>query len=100
MEKVQKEIFGKQYKAKMTMGWNVGLTELTNSANNNAMEQKKGRVVDFSFQEKRPTTQGDIKTILFGDTVTKMIKCGNFGRADGASVQMGILPDNGRILVK
>ena len=77
LEKVQKEIFGKQYKATMTMGWNIGLAELTNSDSNNAMEAKKSHGVDFSFQKKRPTTQGDVKSILFGDTVTNMIKNGN-----------------------
>ena len=35
-------------------------------------------MVDFSFHKNRPTTQEDVKTILFGKKVTKMIKRGNF----------------------
>ena len=33
--------------------------------------------VDFSFQGKTPTTQDDVKEILFGEEVTKMMKGGN-----------------------
>ena len=33
--------------------------------------------VDFSFQGKTPTTQDDVKEILFGEEVTKMIKSEN-----------------------
>ena len=59
----------------MTMGWNIGLAELTNSKINNTTEGEKGQV-DFSFLKKTPPTQDNVKTIRFGDEVIKMVKGG------------------------
>ena len=55
----------------MTMGWNTGLAKLIEPK-----ENIRGGI-DFSFRGKTPTTQDDVKEILFGEEVTKMIKSGN-----------------------
>ena len=55
----------------MTMGWNTGLAKLMKP------EENIRGGVDFSFRGKTPTTQDDVKEILFGEEVTKMMKGGN-----------------------
>ena len=55
----------------MTMGWNTGLAKLMKP------EENISGQVDFSFRGKTPTTQADIKEIIFGDEVTTMVKSGN-----------------------
>ena len=53
------------------MGWNTGLAEL--------MKKQWASAdggVDFSFRGQTPTTQEDVKKILFGEEVTKMVKSG------------------------
>ena len=75
---VQKEVFGEEYKAFMTAGWNEGLKELMNTDGADANEKGgDNRGVDFSFGKKTPWTQGDVKDILFGEEVTKMVKSGS-----------------------
>ena len=71
VEKNQVEVLGKQYRDVMTMGWNTGLEKLMKPEENISGE------VDFSFRGKTPTTQADVKEILFGDEVTTMVKSGN-----------------------
>jgi len=53
------------------MGWNAGLKKLMKPEENISGE------VDISFWGKTPTTQADVKEILFGDEVTTMVKSGN-----------------------
>ena len=64
-------MLGKQYRDVMTMGWNNGLERLMKA------EENISGQVDFSFRGKTPTTQADVKDILFGDVVTTMVKSGN-----------------------
>ena len=71
LKKIQVEVLGKQYRDVMTMGWNNGLEKLMSAEENISGE------VDFSFRGKTPTTQSDVKDILFGDVVTTMVKSGN-----------------------
>ena len=68
---VQEEVFAKRFRHTMTMGWNTGLAEL--------MEKQWASAdggVDFSFRGQTPTTQEDVKKILFGEEVTRMVKSG------------------------
>ena len=71
LKKIQVEVLGKQYRDVMTMGWNNGLERLMKA------EENISGQVDFSFRRKTPTTQADVKDILFGDVVTTMVKSGN-----------------------
>ena len=71
LKKIQVEVLGKQYRDVMKMGWNDGLEKLMSADENISGE------VDFSFRGITPTTQTDVKDILFGDVVTTMVKSGN-----------------------
>ena len=71
LKKIHDEVLGKPYRDAMTMGWNTGLATLMKP------EENIRGGVDFSFRGKTPTTQDDVKEILFGEEVTKMVKSGN-----------------------
>ena len=100
---VKKDMLGKRYSDTMKMGWNKGLAILMRSSESNEKKmngygelptdhedvksnicgnyddiQKSGRCieVDFSFRNKYPSTQEDVKKILFSDEVTSMVKSG------------------------
>ena len=49
----------------MTMGWNTELAKLMKP------EENIRGGVDFSFRGKTPTTQDDVKEIIFGEEVKK-----------------------------
>ena len=75
----------------MIMGWNEGLYQISKREKSGLsksvggekysgkIDQKAGvdNKIDFSFRGKTPTTQEDVKNILFGDEVTKMVLSGS-----------------------
>ena len=71
LKRIQVEVLGKKYRDVMIMGWNTGPAKLMKP------EENTRGGVDFSFRGKTPTTQDDVKEILFGEEVTKMVKSGN-----------------------
>ena len=92
LQTVQNDILGKKYRDVMIMGWNEGLYQIS-EREKSGLAKSVGRVkysgekdqkslldhkIDFSFRGKTPTTQEDVKNILFGDEVTKMVLDGSF----------------------
>ena len=72
------------------MGWNSALAQYMKLTVNNKTEAENGGV-DFSFRGKKPTAQKDVKNILFGEDMTKMVKSGNLEEP---------IANNGGILVE
>ena len=72
----------------MKIGWNNGLGELTKSQTEKSLftvaaalphnELDPSYLIDFSYNQKRPTTQEDVMKILFSDEITTMVRNRNF----------------------
>ena len=76
-------IFGKKFKDNMTHGWNLALAQLMKVTAPAAAAAETVREVepDFSFDGKRPTTQEDVKRILFSEEVIRMVHDGRMEQA-------------------
>ena len=90
LHKVIKNIFGKQYRDMVRMGWNNGLSnEMPKNTSGASAARRMDSGVDFSFKGKTPTTIKDATDIVFGDEVTKMVKDGNIATAGGLLYKWG-----------
>ena len=88
LEFVRNEVLGTKYRQWMKIGWNNGLGELTKSRTEKSLftvaaalprnELDPSYLIDFSYNQKRPTTQEDVMKILFSDEITTMVRNRNF----------------------
>ena len=79
-------IFGKKFRDNMTHGWNLGLAQLMEIPVSTAAVAAAAATVrevesDFSFNGKGPTTQEDVKRILFSQEVIRMVHDGQMEQA-------------------
>ena len=71
---VKRKILGKKYRNTMKSGWNKAMEELTNESNGDV--DLSSMHPNFAFRGRRPITQSDVTSILFGSDVTNLVKSG------------------------
>ena len=75
--KAKRVILGKKYRDRMKSGWNKAMEELTRSNGSDAMGGDGTVGPNFSFRGKKPISQEDVGTILFGPEVSNLVKSGS-----------------------
>ena len=73
----KKVILGKKYRDRMKHGWNQALERLTKSDDGDSLPGHGIDEPDFSYRGRRPISQADVGSLLFGIEVSNLVRSGS-----------------------